>query len=160
MDARGRQRARAATVAWPRTRPSVKALVENAPFSAWAAPAVRAAPTPDSVIRRLTALLGGERASILSLDLSKLEAAVKGLALVLDEDPERSPDALLERWRVAHMLSKLRAEEAELLRLRFYEGLTQTEIAERTGIALGTVKMRMVAALERLRGLIDAEESA
>jgi RNA polymerase sigma-70 factor (ECF subfamily) len=80
------------------------------------------------------------------------------LALVPDEDPERSPDALLERWRVAHMLSRLRAEEAELLRLRFYEGLTQTEIAERTGIALGTVKMRMVAALERLRTLIDAEE--
>jgi RNA polymerase sigma-70 factor, ECF subfamily len=75
-----------------------------------------------------------------------------------DPDPELSPDALIERWRVAHLLSQLRPEEAELLRMRFYEGLSQSEIAERTGIALGTVKMRMVAALRRLRDLIEEEE--
>ena len=46
------------------------------------------------------------------------------------------------------------------LRMRFYEGLSQSEIAERTGIALGTVKMRMVAALRRLRDLIEEEEEA
>jgi DNA-directed RNA polymerase specialized sigma24 family protein len=42
--------------------------------------------------------------------------------------------------------------------MRFYEGLSQPEIAERTEIPLGTVKMRMVSALERLRELIEAEE--
>ena len=67
---------------------------------------------------------------------------------------------MLERWRVAHLLSRLRADEAELLRMRFYEGLAQTEIAERTGCPLGTVKMRMVAALRRLRDLLDEEEVA
>ena len=77
-----------------------------------------------------------------------------------EEDPELSPDALVERWRVAHLLSRLRPEEAELLRMRFYEGLSQTEISERTDIRLGTVKMRMVAALRRLRDLIDAEEAS
>jgi RNA polymerase sigma-70 factor, ECF subfamily len=80
------------------------------------------------------------------------------LALTADDDPERSPDALIERWRVAHMLTRLRGEEAELLRMRFYDGLSQPEIAERTDIPLGTVKMRMVSALERLRELIEAEE--
>jgi RNA polymerase sigma-70 factor (ECF subfamily) len=80
------------------------------------------------------------------------------LALTADDDPERSPDALVERWRVAHMLTRLRPEEAQLLRMRFYEGLSQPEIAERTDIPLGTVKMRMVSALERLRELIEAEE--
>lgn len=77
---------------------------------------------------------------------------------VEDSDPEGSPDALMERWRVAHLLSRLRPEEAELLRMRFYESLSQTEIAERTKIPLGTVKMRMVAALRRLRDMIDQEE--
>ena len=77
-----------------------------------------------------------------------------------DTDPERSPDALLERWRVAHLLSRLRPDEAELLRMRFYAGLSQSEIAERTGVPLGTVKMRMVAALQRLRGMLDDEEAA
>jgi RNA polymerase sigma-70 factor, ECF subfamily len=66
-------------------------------------------------------------------------------------------DALLETWRVAGLLALLPREEAMILRLRFYEGLSQREIAERTGIALGTVKMRMVKALERLREMIDTE---
>jgi RNA polymerase sigma-70 factor, ECF subfamily len=86
-------------------------------------------------------------------------AVSPALALAPDEDPERSPETLLERWRVAHLLSRLRAEEAQLLRMRFYEELSQGEIAERTGIPLGTVKMRMVSALETLRGLLE-EDSA
>jgi RNA polymerase sigma-70 factor (ECF subfamily) len=80
-----------------------------------------------------------------------------GLEAAVEEDPEQSPDALVERWRVAHLLSRLRADEAELLRMRFYEGLSQTEISERTDIRLGTVKMRMVAALRRLRDMIEEE---
>ena len=82
------------------------------------------------------------------------------IGLVQDHDPEGSPDALVERWRVAHLLSKLRPEERELLRMRFFEGLSQSEIAERTDIPLGTVKMRMVGALRRLRDLVDEEEAA
>lgn len=70
-------------------------------------------------------------------------------------DPE---EEMLERWRVAHLLRRIPATEAELLRLRFYEDLSQREIATRSGIPLGTVKMRMVQALERLRELIEAEE--
>ena len=82
------------------------------------------------------------------------------LGLAEDADPELSPDALVERWRVAHLLSRLRADEAELLRMRFYDGLSQSAIAQRTGIPLGTVKMRMVAALRKLRDMIDEEEAA
>ena len=47
-----------------------------------------------------------------------------------------------------------------VLRRRFYGGRSQREIAAETGIPLGTVKMRMVQALARLRELIDEEESA
>jgi RNA polymerase sigma-70 factor, ECF subfamily len=79
-------------------------------------------------------------------------------SLAADPDPETSPDALVERWRIAHLLSRLRRDEAGLLRMRFYEGLSQSEIADRTGIPLGTVKMRMVEALRRLRHLIEQEE--
>jgi RNA polymerase sigma-70 factor (ECF subfamily) len=46
-------------------------------------------------------------------------------------------DLLLERWRLAHLLARLPAEEALLLRLRFYGDMTQTEIADSTGVALG-----------------------
>jgi RNA polymerase sigma-70 factor (ECF subfamily) len=76
------------------------------------------------------------------------------------EDPGASADALLERWRVAALLLRLPEEEARMLRLRFYDGFSQSEIASRTGIPLGTVKMRMVQGLDRLRGLIEREEGS
>ena len=67
-------------------------------------------------------------------------------------------DALLDGWRMSHYLALLPDDERRLLQLRFYEELSQTEIAERTGIALGTIKARMVRGLRRLRELIEAEE--
>ncbi len=73
---------------------------------------------------------------------------------------EEFADRLVEQWQVAHLLGQLRREESMLLRLRFHYGLSQSEIAERVGLPLGTVKMRMVQALQRLRELMEAEEPA
>jgi RNA polymerase sigma-70 factor (ECF subfamily) len=80
-------------------------------------------------------------------------------------DPDRVPheaidapqDEVLDRWRMSHLLARLPVEERSLLQLRFYDELSQTEIADRTGLALGTIKGRMVRGLERLRTLMDAE---
>ena len=81
---------------------------------------------------------------------------VEGAAGPVSDD---APDeVLLEQWRVAHYLRRLRADESAVLRMRFYHGLSQPEIAERTGLPLGTVKMRMVQALERMRAMIEVEE--
>jgi RNA polymerase sigma-70 factor (ECF subfamily) len=66
-------------------------------------------------------------------------------------------DALLEQWRIRQLLDHLPEDERVLLELRFFEDCSQSEIAERTGIALGTIKARMVRGLERLRTLVDAE---
>ena len=76
-----------------------------------------------------------------------------------EADPVSTLDALAEQWRFTHLLGLLPDEEADVLRRRFYSGLSQREIAAATGIPLGTVKMRMVQALRRLRELIEAEES-
>jgi RNA polymerase sigma-70 factor (ECF subfamily) len=70
----------------------------------------------------------------------------------------REDEDLIERWRVAELLRRVPAEEERILRMRFYEGLSQREIAQRTGTPLGTVKMRMIQALERMRTLIDEEQ--
>ena len=66
-------------------------------------------------------------------------------------------DALLERWRLAQLLGRLPEAERALLRLRFYEDLSQSEITAATGIPIGTVKARMVRGLTRLREMIEAE---
>jgi RNA polymerase sigma-70 factor (ECF subfamily) len=75
-----------------------------------------------------------------------------------EDDPETSPDALLERWGMAMRLGRLPEHEAAVLRMRFHEGLSQSEISERTGVPLGTVKTHMVRALRRLRAMLDEED--
>jgi RNA polymerase sigma-70 factor (ECF subfamily) len=83
----------------------------------------------------------------------------RGFALSETEnDPESSPDALVERWGMAMRLGRLPEQESAVLRMRFHEGLSQTEISERTGVPLGTVKTHMVRGLRRLRAMIDEEE--
>ena len=67
-------------------------------------------------------------------------------------------DELVERWRLAELLSRIPSQEALLLRMRFYDDLSQSEIADRIGVPLGTVKSRMVSGLARLRELIAREE--
>lgn len=76
-----------------------------------------------------------------------------------DSLSEPSDDALLERWHLSALLGLIPTEERELLAMRFYAELTQTEIAQRTGLPLGTIKTRMVRGLERLRALIDEDEA-
>jgi RNA polymerase sigma-70 factor, ECF subfamily len=71
------------------------------------------------------------------------------------EDPG---ERIAGQWRLRHLLGQLPAAEARLLRMRFELGLSQSEIALATGIALGTVKMRMSRALQRLRDLIEEYE--
>lgn len=74
------------------------------------------------------------------------------------EEFDSEVDELAERWRLADLLARIPAREAETLRLRFYEELAQPEIALRMGIPLGTVKTRMVSGLARLRQLMIEEE--
>jgi RNA polymerase sigma-70 factor (ECF subfamily) len=84
-----------------------------------------------------------------------------GSVAVLDEQRAADPvDELHEQWRLAALLAELPREEAEVLRMRFHLNLSQSEIAERTGIALGTVKTRMARALERLRTELEYTEMA
>jgi len=73
---------------------------------------------------------------------------------------EGDPERMLERWRIAALLERLPRDEASLLRLRFYDDLTQTEIAARTGISIGTIKTRMVNGLAQLRDLLEAEQQS
>jgi RNA polymerase sigma-70 factor, ECF subfamily len=82
------------------------------------------------------------------------------MAVMADrEDAASAADVLLDQWHLAHMIGRLPPEESLVLRMRFHEGLSQTDIAERTGIPLGTVKMRMVQALSRLREMMEKDEA-
>lgn len=59
--------------------------------------------------------------------------------------------------RVRAAVQRLDQSEREVVTLAYFSGLSQREIAERTGLPLGTVKTRTGSALGRLRGLLASE---
>ncbi|HST17250.1 MAG TPA: sigma-70 family RNA polymerase sigma factor [Gaiellaceae bacterium] len=61
------------------------------------------------------------------------------------------------RRAVQAALQRLAPEQRQALELAYYGGLSQSELAERLGVPLGTVKSRMFAALGRLRDLLGEE---
>ncbi|HEY2293988.1 MAG TPA: sigma-70 family RNA polymerase sigma factor [Thermoanaerobaculia bacterium] len=58
------------------------------------------------------------------------------------------------RERVRGEMAKLPEEQRQVLEMAFYEGLSQSEIAARAGLPLGTVKTRTLLAMKKLRSAL------
>ena len=67
-------------------------------------------------------------------------------------------DQAVLRWQITAALARLSPAHREVIRLAHYGGLTMREIADRTGIPLGTVKSRTSYALRTLRLILDEME--
>jgi RNA polymerase sigma-70 factor (ECF subfamily) len=101
-------------------------------------------------------------------ELRRLSVRPEGSAVELNEAlqtvalPDGLDDLLDVQQRraiVRSVLATLPAPQREALELAYYGGLTQQEIADRTGTPLGTIKTRMRLGLlklrEELRQLVD-----
>ncbi len=84
------------------------------------------------------------------------ESALKEIA-----DPAPAQDTTMDGQhredRVREALKLLPEEQVSLIQLAFFDGLSHSEVAERTGLPLGTVKSRIRLAFTRLRRTLEAE---
>jgi len=71
-----------------------------------------------------------------------------------DRSPEQVAISSEDARAVRAALDGLPEEQRSLVNLAYYEGLTHSEIAARTGVPLGTVKTRLRTAMMTLKGVL------
>lgn len=71
------------------------------------------------------------------------------------DDPHDTVAERQERARVLAALSALAADQRTAIELMYYRGLSQSEAAEAQGVALGTFKSRVRAAMGKLATLLE-----
>jgi len=81
------------------------------------------------------------------------------------EEAEDPTDAVLaavaapaERDAVRTAMRSLPPEQREVLELMYFDGLSQSQVAEKTGAPLGTVKSRALLAMRRMRSVVEELE--
>ena len=120
---------------------------------------------------RKAALYSGEKGSATTwiftiarnLRIDRLRREMTWVALPEGHNEEASSDALPDevlseqerKVRVQKALSVLPADQLEVVSLSYIEGLSHSEIAERLGLPLGTVKSRMRLAYQKIRELVE-----
>ncbi|MFF8971770.1 sigma-70 family RNA polymerase sigma factor [Streptomyces sp. NPDC014995] len=81
--------------------------------------------------------------------------ATAGSVLTLADPGRDRPETVLDRVLLSGELARLPAPQRQVLRLAFYEDLTQTQIAARTGWPLGTVKSHARRGMHQLRRRLE-----
>jgi RNA polymerase sigma-70 factor, ECF subfamily len=98
-----------------------------------------------------------------NLRIDRLRKEMTWVELPEGRDEEASddplPDQMYEdserRKRVQSALSELPADQHEVVALSYIEGLSHSEIADRLGLPLGTVKSRMRLAYLKIREAVE-----
>jgi RNA polymerase sigma factor (sigma-70 family) len=81
-----------------------------------------------------------------------LETAAPGESALISSP--QSADAIYDVWEVREAVAQLAPEEQEVVRLQHLDGFTHAQIAERLGVAVGTVKSRSFRAHKRLAAML------
>ena len=101
-----------------------------------------------------------------AIDRLRNRRVVERSALAADQEeptPDTSPEGdrnvffAERRARIRRALAALPGEQRAVIELAFFRGLTQSEIALRTGTPLGTVKTRTLLAMKKLRTALASD---
>jgi RNA polymerase sigma factor (sigma-70 family) len=96
-----------------------------------------------------------------AIDLYRREAlrATDPIEEVAPGDPAlvarpQSAEAIYDVWEVREAVDQLPPDEQEVVRLQHLDGFTHAQIADRLGVAVGTVKSRSFRAHKRLAAML------
>jgi RNA polymerase sigma-70 factor (sigma-E family) len=116
-------------------------------FASWSR--IRDPATTDAYVRRIMVRLSYKRA----------QARRRPMDAVPDRITEQGPiERVDDRLMLLDALARLSARQRAVVVLRYYEGLTENEIADALGCAPGTVKSHASRALNALRPLLETTE--
>lgn len=91
----------------------------------------------------------------------KAEQEKTALDLATLNESAREKLYQVEAYRIARAaVVELTFEQREAVELAFFEGLTQSEVAERIGIPVGTAKARIRRGVQRLRTIVPQRINA
>jgi RNA polymerase sigma-70 factor (ECF subfamily) len=92
-----------------------------------------------------------------AIDIHRREAlrAARPLESVVADDPSltsapMSAESFYDVWEVRRVVADLPDDERRIVHMQHFEGMTHAQIAQRLGLALGTVKSRSFRAHQRL----------
>jgi RNA polymerase sigma-70 factor (ECF subfamily) len=86
------------------------------------------------------------------------EKEAQAVGTVASSTPLEDVEQVQARTRIQDALKTLPPEQRLVIELAYFEGLSQSEIAAKTGDPLGTVKGRVRSAMEKLAALLHGRE--
>lgn len=84
------------------------------------------------------------------------ESDIEDVVISVDTRLEQSTDRSIAIAKIRTAVERLPVEQRQPLELAFFQGLTHSEIADKTGEPLGTIKTRIRSALLALRKALAA----
>jgi RNA polymerase sigma-70 factor (ECF subfamily) len=100
--------------------------------------------------RALDRVRSRQRETLRSKQQQQPDASGSVSSVAMDELSQQE-----QTQEVQAALAQLSAQQQQLLQMSYYEGLTQTTIAERLGLPLGTVKSKVRRSLLKLREILQ-----
>lgn len=131
-------------------------IVQEAFLAVWRTPE-RFDPARGSVRSWLMGTVHHRAVDAVRREQAQRRRADQAAALVprVAEDPTddvlSALDLPRERRLVQKALARLPDEQRDVIKRMYFDGMSQSQIAERTGLPLGTVKSRTLLAMRRLR---------
>jgi RNA polymerase sigma-70 factor (ECF subfamily) len=88
----------------------------------------------------------------------RIWAEMTSLPKTIDRNPETAVDLHMRKERIQIAIKQLSEEQRDVLALAYFQGYTQSEIAQLRNLPLGTVKTRIRSGIQKLRQLLREDQ--